>query len=207
MHDLKCSICGQTFTPSKAKWDAWRQRGRVGCSPECSAKNKSRVSSETMARTNRQYASARMTARNPMKRPEIRAKVSESLREMGWKPQVRRGNGFLTRQQQALSTALGWSMELAIATKMPRSSGYPTCYKMDVGNRDLKIAIEINGPSHQALVRQAQDAKKAAFLRALGWTVLSFSNREIDADLARCVQMVWSTTSKLGASTPTRPMA
>jgi len=160
-----------------------------------------------MAKTNRKYASARMLARNPMNRPDVRAKVSKALREMGWKPTVRRGNGYLTPQQQALSSALGWPMELVIATKMPRNSGYPTCYKADIGNSALKVAIEINGPSHASIARRAQDEKKTTFLRSLGWTVLSFSNAEVDADLARCARMVRSTTSKLRASTRTRPTA
>ncbi len=31
---------------------------------------------------------------------------------------------------------------------MPRGSGYPTCYKLDIGHQELRIGIEMDGPSH-----------------------------------------------------------
>jgi very-short-patch-repair endonuclease len=96
-------------------------------------------------------------------------------------------------------------MEVPISTQMPRGSGYPTAYKIDVGNTELKIAIEVDGFSHNALKRRAQDIKKAAFLESRGWRVLRFTNSEVRVDLTRCVQTVLSTISRPPEPTPTRP--
>lgn len=156
-----------------------------------------------MARTNRIHASKRMTERNPMKRADVRARVSTSLRAMAWMPPVRGGNGTgPTMPQMLLASALGWPMEVAVATGA-RAEGYPTAYKLDIASEPLKIAIEVDGMSHRALDRQAQDAKKDAFLRSIGWTVLRFSNREVTERLAECVQTVMSTISRSTGSTPT----
>jgi len=87
-------------------------------------------------------------------------------------------------------------MQIAIPTKMPRTSGYPTCYKVDVGNPDIKIAIEVDGSSHGSSSRRLQDAKKDAFLRGLGWIVLRVSNRQ-------ALEELQSTISKLKALIPT----
>lgn len=123
--------------------------------------------------------------------------MSLKLRAMGWKPVVQGGNGRgPTVQEQALAAALGWNMNVAIPTRIPKGHGYPTCYKVDVGNSDLKFAIEIDGDSHCALSRKAQDLKKEEFLRSRGWLVLRFSNAEIDRDLQKCVQTVLSIISK-----------
>jgi len=52
-------------------------------------------------------------------------------------------------------------MEVAIPTKMNRSDRlYPTCYKVDVGNVHLKIAIEVDGPSHCALEKTGAGQKE-----------------------------------------------
>ena len=58
-----------------------------------------------------------------------------------------------------------------------KQQGYPTCYKVDCGNRRLRIAIEADGLSHN--YRRELDAKKDAKLASLGWTVLRFSNQQI----------------------------
>lgn len=89
---------------------------------------------------------------------------------------------------------------------MPRGSGYPSNYKLDIANPQVMLGIEVDGSSHTTVERQAQDAKKEEFLSGLGWTVLRFSNREVTEHLAECVQTVLSTTSKLTDHTPTLPM-
>lgn len=118
---------------------------------------------------------------NPTERPEVRAKISARLREIGHRPSEQGGNGRpLTLPQQILWELLGdgWYPEYVIplGRRMP---GYPTCYKVDIGNPELQIAVEVDGFSHVALVRKAQDAKKDAKLADLGWKVLRFSNQEI----------------------------
>jgi very-short-patch-repair endonuclease len=94
-------------------------------------------------------------------------------------------------------------MELVVKTKKPAGSGFPPCYKVDIGEPTLKIAIEVDGMSHNSLERRKQDRKKEAFLRGLGWTVLRFSNREVTERLEECVQTVLSIISKSKARTRT----
>lgn len=212
MRDIKHANCQECLnavlgTPTKAQIGLFNRTGRIYCSRECSKAWAARRSSETMAATNRKYASARMTARNPMRHADVREKVKTSLRAMGWKPPVRRGNGTgPTAPQLALASSLGWPMEVAVPTKIKQSARtHPTCYKLDIANPTLKIGIEVDGNSHYS--RKAQDAKKDALLRSLGWTVLRFSNKEVTERLAGCVQTVLSTISKSKESTPTPPTA
>jgi hypothetical protein len=116
---------------------------------------------------------------------------------MGWMPQVQGGNGKPPPvAQMLLASALGWEMEVAVPTKQPRGSGYPTCYKLDMANRDLRIGVEVDGPSHCSLERQAQDRKKEELLQSLGWKVLRFSNEVVIRNLNACVREVLSSISK-----------
>ena len=114
-----------------------------------------------------------------MEDPETRAKVSRTLKAQGHAPRVRGGNGRgMTAPQSVLLEALddGWAAELTVSLK-PRPAGYPSHYKLDVGNTTLRIGIEADGPSHRS--RKQLDVKKDAMLTSLGWTVLRFWNWEI----------------------------
>lgn len=125
---------------------------------------------------------------------------------MGWKPTVQGGNGKPPPvPQMLLASALGWQMEVSIATGRTRKDGYPPAYKADIAEPALKVAIEVDGMSHSANDRKEQDLKKEECLRGLGWTVLRFSNLEVTEHLAECVQTVMSTISKSKAPTPTLP--
>lgn len=164
---------------------------------------RSEKSSVTMSATNRKYCSARMKSNNPMHKPLVREKVRTSLRAMGWKPPVRGGNGHgMTVHESLIACALGWA-PVIYTTKAGTGSGYPNHYKIDVGNEKLKVAIEIDGPSHSSLKIKAWDLKKEEFLRSRGWSVLRFSNQEISGNLQKCVDAVMSTISRSKAPTPT----
>jgi hypothetical protein len=140
---------------------------------------KSKLSSLTAAATNKVHASARMRANNPMHRGDGREKMIATLHRMGWKPPVRGGNGTgATAAELAIAKALGWRMQVVVPTKMPRDSGYPTCYKLDVAHETLKVGIEVDGMSHCTIKRKEQDRKKEDFLRGLGWIVLRVSNHQ-----------------------------
>lgn len=205
---MRCTWCGVDFTGDAYKALALSRTGRAYCSKECGRMYVGSRSSVTMAATNRQYASARMTERNPMKREEVRAKVSARLKELGHQPPVRGGNGRgATVWQQALLDALSlthpdWKLELVVPTGS-KSAGSPRCYKIDVGNETLMLAIEVDGKSHNSVKAREVDARKTEFLAGRGWSVLRFTNRQVMADLAACVQTVTSTTLRLRQTTPT----
>lgn len=97
-----------------------------------------------------------------------------------------------------LSEALGWPMEYVIKTHLPKCNALhaPTSYKLDIANPLFMIAIEVDGGSHHARERQAQDRKKEQVLAGLGWTVLRCTNQDVTEHLADCVQMVMSTISR-----------
>jgi hypothetical protein len=177
-----CSICGGPFIAR-----AYGSRVQQACSGAC----RSLRSSRTLARTNRLLASDRMRARNPMRHESVRSKVSATLRAIGHGPRVRGGNGRgPTETEAAMSAALGWPTNVIVPTRQPRGSGYPTHYKLDVANRSLRVAIEIDGSSHCALARRAQDKKKTAFLMSLGWTVIRVSADGVRWELPTVVKVV-----------------
>lgn len=200
-----CLWCGTEFAITSRN-SYMLKTGRPYCGKACSSAYRSQQSSIRMAETNRKYASARMRERNPMRDPVAKEKMRTKMRALGFTG-LRGGNGQATPQQEALAGALGWPMEVAIPTNA-RATGldYPTAYKVDVGNTTLRVAIEVDGKGHKLKEKQAEDAKKTAFLESQGWLVLRFWNWEVDASLAQCVQTVLSTISKLPARTPTRPM-
>lgn len=154
-------------------------------------------------------ASERMKSRNPMRHEENRAKMRDTLVRIGHQPKERGGNGKPPPAEQfAMSNAMCWPMELPIPTKVPRKlKTYPTCYRVDIGSRHWKVAIEIDGHSHDSLARKASDRKKQAFLESNGWTVLRFTNKEVTENLNGCVQAVWSSISKSRSGPTTSPTA
>lgn len=202
---LPCMICGAPVMYSGRKGLEQARTGRGYCCEEHKKEYKRQVSSRTATRTNRKYASERMTKRNPMRRAETRAKVSETLRAIGHKPLVQGGNGRgPTVPQKMLAEETGLDMEVIVKTGSgARALGLPPHYKLDLGCRAILLAVEIDGASHGLLERQSQDKKKEIFLSTLGWTVLRFSNAEVMGNLSACAQTVLSTISRLRANTIT----
>jgi very-short-patch-repair endonuclease len=131
-----------------------------------------------------------MKKRNPMRMEGVREKVSAKLRAIGWGPTIRKGTGHgMTVHEQLIASAIGWN-PVCVKTEVPMGHGYPSCYKVDVGNEALKIAVEIDGNSHKVLCRQQQDRKKEALLKSLGWKVFRFTNEQVEQDVTKCVQEV-----------------
>jgi hypothetical protein len=83
------------------------------------------------------------------------------------------GNGRQNMMVNRLTTVLGpqWKLECVIELG-PRQPGYPTCYKVDLGWPEKKLAIEVDGPGHSAFNQRIKDIKKDARLTELGWSVL-----------------------------------
>lgn len=136
----------------------------------------------------------RMTNHNPMAKASTRAVVSATLRAMGHKPSVRGGNGHgPTKAERRLLRALrGTKWQHVVATKIPRGLGWPTNYKIDVAIPDLLLAVEVDGLSHSSIARQLQDGKKDRCLELIGWTVLRFSNQQIEDSLALVLKSITS---------------
>ena len=179
-----CSMCERDATYETTT-------GRLYCSKQCQKAYSSRVSSETMSRTNRRHASARMKKKNPMHKKQSRDKMKRTLKRIGHKPAKQGGKGRgPTLPQKMLAEALGWEMELVVKTGFKKQ---PYWYGVDVANETLKVAIEVDGPSHGCLKVKEADRRKEEFLRGAGWKVLRFTNEEVLEDIEKCVQMVMST--------------
>jgi len=141
---------------------------------------------------------ARIAALNPMSNPAVRAKVSAILKKMKHRPSVPGGNGTgLTVPQMILLDALGpdWKAEYPLRLGK-REAGYPASYKLDLANVEMKVCIEVDGPSHYS--RKAKDAKRDAKVTSLGWKVLRFWNKDILSwnDSGRPTESYISTTLK-----------
>lgn len=206
---MPCTVCGiEVVIRTKSQRETWRA-GRAYCSEEHKRQSVRALLSATAANwatpENRAKAAERMRRRNPMKDPVTKAKAATTRRAGDWRPKVRGGNGTgPTVAQQLLASRLGWDMEHVVVT----GANYkPNCYLIDIAEPTLKVAIEVDGNSHQALTRKKVDARKTKFLVGHGWIVLRFSNREATERTEDCVQVVLSTISKLQISTPTSPTA
>ena len=138
--------------------------------------------------TGRQTLSSEMTRKNGEN--SYKAKRDATAKMGGIT--VRGGNGKgITVPQQVLLNALGddWQAEYAVATGK-RSEDYPTCYKLDIANPARKIAIEVDGASHNNHNRRAQDKKKEEFLIADGWRVFRFRNADAVQRPDYCIQQI-----------------
>jgi len=121
-------------------------------------------------------------AKNPAKRPEVRAKIRK-----GWDHEVRlpygrgaggKGRGKTTSEKEAwrILEPLRFVSEHRVLTGSKKGGGRATWYSLDFAQPNRKLAVEVDGSSHQN--RAEVDERKDAFLVAHGWTVL-----RIPADL------------------------
>lgn len=135
-----------------------------------------------------------------MRDPATREKMKNTLQRIGHKPIVRGGNGTLIALEWQVCDALnaahrGWCMRQVIRTG--GANGLPAGVKLDLSNPWLKVAVELDGGSHAALERQEQDLRKRSFLHSCGWTVLSFANRQVVADMTATVDEILRVCSTL----------
>jgi hypothetical protein len=111
----------------------------------------------------------------------------------------RGGNGEPTKQQLALQSITGLPIEYVIETATVKDlfPSLPHCYKVDLADPSVKLAIEVDGKTHKLKKWRFLDKRKTGVLNSLGWTVVRFWNEEIDENLSLCAEMVMSTISKL----------
>jgi hypothetical protein len=193
-----CEQCGKEFTfKSSGKRNNEKRRF---CGNSCAAKwrmaqpERKELAKEYMPRAwaasaatwkgrTHPGASARMKANNPNQTPEWKEKMSRIM--SGRTFLARGGNGKLTPQQEAVANALGLPMEYSIPTRPVKHlfKSLPTCYKVDVADPARKLAIEIDGQTHNTKKWKFLDKRKTGVLNALGWSVLRFSNQRVDSDL------------------------
>lgn len=190
-----CLACGKVFDRETTSGT----QPRKTCSRACL----NAVHSATMARTNRKYCAARKIG-VPLS-AETRARLSAVMKARGHKPRVLGGNGRgPTVPEQTLASATGLALNVIVRTGQ-RGHGIPTHYKLDMAEKTVLLAVEVDGGSHAGIARKAQDAKKEAWLTAHGWTVLRFSNRQAMEHTEACALMVSSTISRLQEAMSTSP--
>jgi len=180
--------CNKQFA-TKKKVKKYCNRKCWQTSPQLAERMTSLNKSEAMRQFKRDH--------NPAACRQVQAKIRATKKRNGslhMPPKNRGGNGegAMTELTLALllnsSTKIKWQRELPIplAPHLPKgqkrayttSRGWPTCYKVDIANRQRKIAIEIDGGSHRG-VRKIQDKKKDLALIQLGWKVLRVSKNDV----------------------------
>lgn len=71
-----------------------------------------------------------------------------------------------------------WNHGISLLT---RQLGYPNCYKVDLAIPARKLAIEVDGNSHNMAARKLQDIKKATKLAEFGWSVFRMTNKQVES--------------------------
>lgn len=176
-YTITCTVCGKVHDNASTK-------SQKTCSLKCAGK----------------ISSLRMKKSNPMMQNDVRDKVSKKLKEIKHKPYQQGGNGRgATIHQLELYNELvkyddSFQLEYIIRTLKYRNElNTPTHYKIDVASSYHKIAIEIDGSSHNSKKVKECDQKKETVLGLLKWKVLRFSNHQIQEDTMNCVRKVLST--------------
>jgi very-short-patch-repair endonuclease len=89
---------------------------------------------------------------------------------------------------------------------IPWKPGWPKCYRIDIAEPKLLIAVEVDGASHRDARQQLRDRRKAALLRRRGWTVLRFWNSEVQSNLEQVVERVLEAIAKKSGVSTCRPV-
>jgi len=146
-----------------------------------------------------ELSSKRMTSNNPMSSKDTRIKVSNTLKKINHKPKIQGGNGRVaTIHQLSMYNELSKIDNSFVMELIEKTSPYtkdfnsPYHYKIDIASRFYKIAIEIDGSSHNSKKIKECDSRKEKLLSLKGWKVLRLSNFQIQKELTSCVKMVLS---------------
>jgi hypothetical protein len=175
LHKGICNVCNKEFESTI--------KNQSNCGVKCAGK----------------LSSNRMKINNPMSNIETRKKVSNTLKKINHKPNIRGGNGTgLTIHQKMLFDKIveiddSFVCEYIFKTRdHTESKEYPNHYKIDIGSEKKMIAIEVDGNSHNLYKIKQCDIKKENLLNFARWKVLRFTNSQIQTNLESCVQTVLS---------------
>lgn len=87
--------------------------------------------------------------------------------------------------EESLLLALN-TKTLTAGSAMPQVEIGP--YRIDIGFREVKLAVECDGREYHASPAQIQkDQRRDEYLQNLGWTVIRFTGFQIHHDLWECV--------------------
>lgn len=165
-----------------------------------------KVSGEYWRGKKRPEVSERMRRNNPMSDPVTKEKANQAKR--GRTFLSRGGNGQPTKPQLLLANALSLPIEYPILTGPVKGQfpSLPNCYKVDIANPETRLAIEVDGQTHRLKKWKYLDRRKESVLRALGWSVLRFSNHQVMENLEEVVEEIKRfTTSRSQITTTTSP--
>lgn len=70
-------------------------------------------------------------------------------------------------------------------------------FVLNFAERKLKLAIELDGPSHFEDGAAERDAARTQYLEAKGWTVIRFSNADVVEDINTVVEAIWLKATEL----------
>jgi very-short-patch-repair endonuclease/rRNA maturation protein Nop10 len=159
--EMACPHCGKPVTVTgPARYDA-AKKGRGYCSPECSEAG--RRAKITATSTGREM---------PPRSVEWRAKRSALLK--GRTPVGKNGNPTPAEAKLLSYLPTAWVLHYLV----PGWKGKGGCI-VDICEPEMKVSVEVDGPSHTRSAQKAHDAKKTAFLLGRGFLVLHVTNKAV----------------------------
>jgi hypothetical protein len=105
----------------------------------------------------------------------------------------RGGNGTPTKQQILLHSIIGGYLEYPIGIPSEVKQYFnspPNKYAVDIGLPEYQLAIEVDGKTHQTKKWKFLDKRKEEILSHLGWSVLRFTNKDIDDNPQKIAQVI-----------------
>jgi hypothetical protein len=124
-----------------------------------------------------------MFKNNPMKNAIIKKRMIEKLiKNSSLKKIQPGGNGqSIPIPQKMVADLLGWETEYILTTTQETRLIFhcPYHYKLDVANPKEKIAIEVDGYSHNTILAKIRDKRKEEVLKTLGWRIIRIKNQDV----------------------------
>ena len=190
-----CELCGKPFDVTKrrtrfcSRYCAVRQK-KPGVSARLRIYNKTAEKRADMSKLLKgrkcPWNIARNLVDNPVYKPGVAEKISRTkIGKPSQGPAFRMGMRTQAQLKLAGQLGKGWEMEHQVTAGAARNvfSGLKQWYAIDIANRDLKIAIELDGPYHMKARAQEKDRKKEALLKYHGWSVLRFKDAEVETNM------------------------